>query len=60
LNELCESLSAKLGDWPPPVGYELAYAFNGHLEDLESRGLIEQIPQSSPARFQATRVTKAA
>jgi glyoxylase-like metal-dependent hydrolase (beta-lactamase superfamily II) len=53
LNELCESLSSTLGDWPPPVGFELAYAFNGHLEDMENRGLIEQIPESSPTRCRA-------
>jgi glyoxylase-like metal-dependent hydrolase (beta-lactamase superfamily II) len=53
LNELCESLSAKLGAWPQSVAAELAYAINGHLQDLHHRGVIEEIPQSSPSRFRA-------
>jgi glyoxylase-like metal-dependent hydrolase (beta-lactamase superfamily II) len=53
LNELCETLSAQLGAWPQAVGWELAYALNGHLEDLQARGLIDEIPQSSPSRYRA-------
>lgn len=51
LNELCSQLSPALGSWPAGAGFELSYALRGHLEDLESRGLIERIPSSHPARY---------
>jgi glyoxylase-like metal-dependent hydrolase (beta-lactamase superfamily II) len=51
LNELCETLSSKLGAWPQATSTELAYAINGHLDDLETRSLIAQVPQTSPSRY---------
>lgn len=41
LRELCENLGGKLGDWPPSVNLELAFAFSGHLERGVSAGSLE-------------------
>ena len=51
LSELCRELGPKLGDWPESANHDLCYAFNGHLEDMESRGLIRESPGERPARF---------
>lgn len=40
LSELCARCGPLLGAWPAAVHHELCYAFAGHLDDLESRGLI--------------------
>jgi len=54
LNELCTQLSPALGNWPAAMGFELSYPLRGHLDDLETRGLIERIPSSYPARYRRT------
>lgn len=50
LSELCARVGPQLGSWPAPVNHELCYAFSGHLDDLESRGLIVAAP-GVPARY---------
>lgn len=50
LGELCTRVGPMLGSWPASVNHELCYAFSGHLDDLESRGLIKAVP-GVPARY---------
>lgn len=40
LSELCARCGPALGSWPAAMNHELCYAFAGHLDDLEARGLI--------------------
>jgi glyoxylase-like metal-dependent hydrolase (beta-lactamase superfamily II) len=44
LSDLCTLVGPLLGSWPAPVNHELCYAFSGHLDDLESRGIISAEP----------------
>lgn len=50
LTELCAQVGPALGTWPAPVNHELCYAFAGHLDDLESRGVITAAA-GTPARY---------
>ena len=51
LSELCRQCGPKLGNWPDSVHSELVFAFNGHIEDLEDRRLIEAVDETRPVRF---------
>jgi len=41
LRELCDALGGRLGEWPPAVNLELAFAFSGHLDRGVSAGLLD-------------------
>jgi glyoxylase-like metal-dependent hydrolase (beta-lactamase superfamily II) len=41
LRELCEKLGNQLGEWPPGINLELAYAFSGHLDRGVSTGTLQ-------------------
>lgn len=51
MGELCLKVGPGLGSWPAEIHHELAYAFNGHLEDLERRGRIARLDTGRPLRF---------
>lgn len=51
LRELCRQCGPRLGRWPESVHRELVFACNGHIEDLEDRGLIEAVANTSPVEF---------
>ena len=40
LRELCQVLSERLGEWPPRIHMELAFAFSGHLDRGVSTGSL--------------------
>jgi len=48
LRELCENLSAQLGEWPQEVSLELANAFSGHLDRGVATGRFEVDCSSCP------------
>jgi glyoxylase-like metal-dependent hydrolase (beta-lactamase superfamily II) len=50
LSELCGRCGPALGSWPANIHHELCYAFSGHLDDLETRGII-RAAEGVPARF---------
>ncbi len=53
LRELCERCGPRLGNWPDAVHTELVFAFNGHMEDLQQRGLAEPVAGTSPVRYRS-------
>lgn len=54
LSELCARVGPALGDWPAPVNHELCYAFSGHLDELEARGVVTAA-SGVPARYTPTK-----
>lgn len=50
LSELCARCGPLLGSWPTGIHHELCYAFAGHLDDLEARGMI-QAEAGAPAMY---------
>ncbi|MCP4167568.1 MAG: MBL fold metallo-hydrolase [Chloroflexi bacterium] len=54
LRETCLALGPQLGHWPRgDVDLELAFALNGHLEQLVDRGLAESIVRQQDPRILA-------
>jgi hypothetical protein len=41
LRELCEALGCRLGEWPPAINLEMAFAFSGHLDRGKSAGTLQ-------------------
>ena len=52
LRELCDQVGPQLGRWAPEVNSDLCYAFRGHLDDLLSQGLIQNLSGTKPFRYQ--------
>jgi glyoxylase-like metal-dependent hydrolase (beta-lactamase superfamily II) len=48
LRELCEVLGMRLGEWPPAVNLELAFAFSGHLDRGVSTGSLRVDRSAQP------------
>lgn len=55
LRQLIEAVGPGLGSWPRHVDAELVYAFAGHMANLQSRGLVDAVPNTYPLVFSAAR-----
>jgi glyoxylase-like metal-dependent hydrolase (beta-lactamase superfamily II) len=51
LQQVIQAVGPVLGAWPRHVDSELVYAIAGHMEDLQSRGLVAAIPGTHPVVF---------
>lgn len=52
LKEIIATLSPRLGDWPESARDYLSHPLSGHLEWLQSCGLVERIEQNGRAVYQ--------
>jgi glyoxylase-like metal-dependent hydrolase (beta-lactamase superfamily II) len=51
LRELCEALGNRLGEWPPPINLELAFAFSGHLDRGVTTGKLQVDGSARPFTY---------
>lgn len=51
LRELCEVLGGRLGEWPPTINLELAFALSGHLDRGVSAGTLQVDRSARPVTY---------
>lgn len=54
LSQLIHAVGPVLGSWPRELDSELVYAVAGHIEDLQSRGLVASVPNTHPVIFRTS------
>ncbi len=53
LPQVIHAVGPALGSWPRHEDSELVYAIAGHIDDLQSRGLVVAVPDTHPVVFRA-------